>query len=235
MPNQEETFRKQAPINKNDLYKSLIPSLIVLAISIFFGEFIKILTNFFTFSQENPNFSSALTVAAKLWFYPVIIYIIFFLCLTLVRKKLDESLSPGTSRKELSKMIDKWSGIVDGIGTALPLIGAAVILLTVGLGRDYEYLFIEFAVPFEIKSLFILAIAKLFEFAFNELELQYQRMLPEDVEEEGSKMPGVNLPDRETMEEFRHVLREWNTTVENMRDPVLEKNLDNIVKIIGRK
>ena len=92
-----------------------------------------------------------------------------------------------TSETEIIKTIEKWSGIVDGIGTALPLIGAAVILFTVGLGKEYQYLFLEFAVPFEIKSLFILAAAKLFESVFDDFEIQIQNLYDKSNGKSGSE------------------------------------------------
>ncbi|MEO6696152.1 MAG: hypothetical protein ABIY50_09545 [Ignavibacteria bacterium] len=236
MIKQETRSREAANINKANFYKSFIPSLLILIISYFFGDLFKIVTGFFSFDLNSENLKRALEVSDNLKFYPVLAYLVFVGCIWWLKKSLDEKISEGrASRKELSKMVDKWSGIVDGIGTVLPLIGAAVILFTIGLGRENEDLFIGFAVPFEIKSLFILAIAKLFEFAFDELEIQYLGKIYDDSDtEKTSTVQQIQFPDSEKLNEVNEVITNWNNTIQNMKDPEFKKNLENIIKIIGR-
>jgi len=119
--------------------------------------------------------------------YPILFFGIFVYVAIKANKKLKtELLKNDSTESEIDRVIDKYVGMVDGIGTALPLIGAAVILFTVGAGRQEQSsefignahnLFLGFAVPFEIKSIFILAIAKLFESVFDEMALQYQEII----------------------------------------------------------
>ena len=82
----------------------------------------------------------------------------------------------GASEASITRIIDRYSGIVDGIGTALPLLGAAILLISIEKGPS---IFLGFAVPFEIKSIIILAIAKLFDSVFDALALKYQEVQEE--------------------------------------------------------
>ncbi len=142
--------------------------------------------------QDNPNIDTKPEIKEKvkvfpLEWYPIVFFGIFVFIAFKANKKLkSELLKNDSTESEIDRVIDKYVGVVDGIGTALPLIGAAVILFTVGAGRQEQSsefignahnLFLGFAVPFEIKSIFILAIAKLFESVFDEMALQYQEIM----------------------------------------------------------
>jgi hypothetical protein len=227
------------PINK----WSFVPSLILLLISIVFGYIFQFIAGWFMDVGQYPNFTETLKYSDRLLLYPVFAYLVFLGCVWWVKNELDKKLMEGKlSETEITKIIDKWSGIVDGIGTALPLIGAAVILFTVGLGKGSESqnLFLKFAVPFEIKSLFILAIARLFESAFDGLEIQYlanvvdtqAKTVPEILQD--LKIELINLPDTAALTEINKILLSWNDTVQNMKDTNFEKSLENIIKITGR-
>ncbi|MEO8664684.1 MAG: hypothetical protein ABI462_04230 [Ignavibacteria bacterium] len=242
MTNTETSYSRNGSFDRTALYKSLILSLLVLIGSIFFGNIFQIISGYLPKDQDIKNFSAAMEASNRLWLYPVVIYVVFLACLWGLKNILDRKFAQGSiSGKELTKIVEKWSGIVDGIGTALPLIGAAVILFTVGLGKQYEDLFLKFAVPFEIKSLFILAIAKLFESAFDELEIQYLSRTFEDdsiAEDIASgknvKVEIVNLPDMATLEQLNSVITGWNMTVKEMKDPEFKKSLETILKITGK-
>lgn len=225
-------------VSVKSLVYAAIPSLIVLVISIFFDTiYQKALNN--VVGDNKLQLHNGVEVF-NLWFYPIIVYIIFVGCLiwliSIINKSVREKMS---SEIEIVKTIDKWSGTVDSIGTALPLIGAAVILFTVGLGKENQKLFFEFAIPFEIKSLFILAIAKLFESVFDEFEIQVQKIydgingkdtstIPKDI-----KIEFVNF-DQQTLNDVNNTITAWNETVRDMKDPVFESNLQKILKITGK-
>ncbi len=221
-------------INKAELYWSFALSIILLIISIFFGNIFQFISGYFVDGGQNANFGKALEHTNKLWFYPVLAYFVFVGCIMRAKNELDKKLREGIlSRTEITKIIDKWSGIVDGIGTALPLIGAAVILFTIGLGKESQNLFLEFAVPFEIKSLFILAIARLFESAFDDLEIQYLGTVSESIPE-NIKDLRIDLPDSASIAEMNDLLSNLNETVQNMKDPKFEKTIESIMKITGK-
>jgi len=210
-----------------------IPSIIILIITIFFNSFYEIIS-----STVLPDS----TIAVKsLWFYPIAVYILFsiffHICFRTVLKKIQNNNS---SKKDILNVIEQWSGIVDGIGTALPLLGAAVLLFTVGLGTSYQDLFLSFAVPFEIKSLLILATAKLFESIFDEFELQVQKELGEDLEgttenilSKDVKIEFVNY-NYEALNEINSTNASWKETVADMKDPAFKDTLNKIMKITGK-
>lgn len=66
--------------------------------------------------------------------------------------------------------------MIDSIGTALPLLGAGILLVSIKIGPQ---LFLGFSVPFEIKSIIVLAVAKLFDAVFEAQALRYQKIVEE--------------------------------------------------------
>jgi len=189
-------------------------------------------------SDQAANFNLALSKYNDLWYYPVLVFIVFIVFLMWVKNTLDKRYYENKlTKNDVTKLIDKYSGVVDGIGTALPLIGAAIILYTVGLGSDTQELFLHFAIPFEIKSLFILAIAKLIESAFDDMEIQYLKYA-KDNNDAGSlissKIEFVNLPNNADIKEINDLLTNWNQTVDKMKDPEFSKNLETIKKIVNK-
>ncbi len=225
-------------ISKSKLFWAAIPSLFVLIISIWFDSlYQRVLNN--VIGDNKLQLNNGVEVF-NLWFYPIIVYLIFVLCLIWLIRIINNSINESRATEtEIVKTIEKWSGTVDSIGTALPLIGAAVILFTVGLGKENQKLFFEFAIPFEIKSLFILAIAKLFESVFDEFEIQVQKIYDGINGRETSKIPQdikiefVNF-DQQTLNDVNNTITAWNETVRDMKDPVFESNLQKILKITGK-
>lgn len=219
-------------LSPNNLFKAAIPSLLVFLITIFFDPVYQLLAGIIL--------PESVKEVKSLWLYPTAVYILFIIlfliCRNIVLEKIEKE---NPSETEIIKVIEKWSGVVDGIGTALPLIGAAVILFTVGLGKDYQDLFLSFAVPFEIKSLLILATAKLFESIFDEFEIQIQKNLDSNGIVSGNQIPRdvkiefVNF-DQQTLNDLNNTIAVWNETVKEMKDPVFESNLQKILKITGK-
>ena len=83
-----------------------------------------------------------------LWGYPIIVFGIFiffaWMANKTIRKEIYKKDNEDSDESEITRIVDKYSGIVDGIGTALPLIGAALILFVVGLGEEVDYIFLGF-------------------------------------------------------------------------------------------
>ncbi|MBS1518360.1 MAG: hypothetical protein JSS91_09775 [Bacteroidetes bacterium] len=163
----------------NEFLKAALPSFLLLIISFFIGvDDVPFIGNVFQSisSYINPN-STVLNkdfLPLNLWWFPFILYILFvffaFRANTVLRKEyVDKDKEP--SEASITRIIDRYSGIVDGLGTALPLLGAAILLISIEKGPA---VFLGLAVPFEIKSILILAIAKLFDSVFDVLALQYQ-------------------------------------------------------------
>jgi methyl-accepting chemotaxis protein len=94
-----------------------------------------------------------------------------------------EVSAKGCSQEIIERITNRYATIVDGIGTALPLLGAAILLISI---KEGPIVFLGFSVPFEIKSITILAIAKLFETVFDAQGLKFAELREElnDLEKE---------------------------------------------------
>ena len=119
-----------------------------------------------------------------LWWMPLLVYGIFILCAELsYRRLLKEVSTKGVSQEIIERITNRYASIVDGLGTALPLLGAAILLISI---KEGPVIFLGFSVPFEIKSIVILAIAKLFEIVFDSQGLKFAELREElnDLEKE---------------------------------------------------
>lgn len=140
----------------------------------FIGNIFNALSGYISPEQSIPNTEIH---PISLWWFPFIIYLVFIACAIRANFSIKkEMLLNGASEASITRIIDRYSGIVDGIGTALPLLGAAILLISIEKGPA---IFLGFAVPFEIKSIIILAIAKLFDSVFDALALKYQEVQEE--------------------------------------------------------
>jgi hypothetical protein len=88
------------------------------------------------------------------------------------RLKLEIIRTPAT--ETIDRIIDSSTSVIDSISTALPLIGAAILLVSIKLGEE---VFLGLSVPFEIKALIILAIGKLFQPVLDQLGVDFQNVV----------------------------------------------------------
>ncbi len=163
-------------------FKSAVPSFLVLLVSFiidvsYVPMFGHVAASFSTWLFPNmPPVNQSLE-PIQLWYFPVVVYAIFLFFAVRANTTLKhEVLTKGASEGIIVKVIEKYSGLIDSIGTALPLLGAALLLVSIKLGPQ---LFLGFSVPFEIKSIIILAIAKLFNSVFEAQGLRYQKIIEE--------------------------------------------------------
>lgn len=169
--------------------KPAIPSLIALLLS-FFIDVAKVpFLGKVAENLANTVFPGSVTLnkgvdPVSLWWMPFIVYGIFILCAELsYRKLLREVSTKGVSQEIIERITNRYASIVDGLGTALPLLGAAILLISI---KEGPVIFLGFSVPFEIKSIIILAIAKLFEIVFDSQGLKFAELREElnDLEKE---------------------------------------------------
>ncbi|TRZ65649.1 hypothetical protein D4R20_01725 [bacterium] len=165
-----------------DVLRSAIPSFLLLLLSIFvdvgyvpfLGEVAKNLANFAFPGSVRMNE----VAPVRLWWLPFAIYILFILFAYFSNRSLKKQIElKGPTADIISRIIDSYSGIVDGISTAMPLLGAAILLISI---KEGPTIFLGFSVPFEIKSIMILAIGKLFGSVFEVQGLQFQT-ITEDI------------------------------------------------------
>ena len=166
-----------------------IPSLIALVLSIFIdvskvpflGKVAENLANWVFPGGVSLNKG---VEPISLWWMPFIVYAIFVLLAELSYRKLMREVSTkGCSEEIIERITNRYAAIVDGIGTALPLLGAALLLISI---KEGPIIFLGFSVPFEIKAIVILAIAKLFETVFDSQGLRFAELREElnDLEKE---------------------------------------------------
>ncbi len=166
-----------------------IPSLIAIVLSIFIDVSKVPFLGKTAENLANTIFPGSVTLnkgvePVSLWWMPFIVYAIFILLAELsYRKLLKEVSSKGVSQEIIERITNRYSSIVDGIGTALPLLGAAILLISI---KEGPVIFLGFSVPFEIKSIIVLAVAKLFEIVFDSQGLKFAELREElnDLEKE---------------------------------------------------
>jgi hypothetical protein len=108
------------------------------------------------------------------WWLPVAVYglFIFISFMAFNRLKLEIIRTPAT--ETIDRVIESATSVIDSISTALPLIGAAILLVSIKLGEE---VFLGLSVPFEIKALIILAIGKLFQPVLDQLGVDFQNVV----------------------------------------------------------
>jgi methyl-accepting chemotaxis protein len=112
-------------------------------------------------------------VPYSFWWIPVLIYLLFLSLSYSVYIKLKKEIVRIPSTETVDKIISSYTTITDSIAMSLPLIGAAILLISIKLGDE---IFLGLSVPFEVKALIVLAIGKLFEPVLDQLGLEFQNI-----------------------------------------------------------
>lgn len=189
---------------------------------------------------------------------PVGAFIYFNVLSNRARRDLKEEVKKtDSSESEITRIIDKYSGIVDAIGTALPLIGAAILLGIVGSGikgDKFDQYFTGFAVPFEVISILVLASAKLYESVFDELSLNYQEVTDlvkstekkyyhdeqikaiESIRNENIESKEIQLPalTAEEHEQIRKTYTLMNSLVDGLKNETVSKTIEQLLLLTSK-
>ena len=171
------------------LFKAALPSFILLILSFFvdiaYVPFIgKVANQFASMLFPGTEILNQGVEPIQFWWLPLVAYLIFLFCAFLSNNSLKKEIAlRGVSEGSISRIIDRYSGIVDAIGTALPVLGAAILLVSI---KEGPTIFLGFSVPFEVKSIVVLAMAKLFDSVFSSQALKFQEIAVEinKIEEE---------------------------------------------------
>ena len=113
-------------------------------------------------------------VPFRFWWLPLAIYSIFVLLAFLAYNKLKLEIIRTPASGTIDRIINSYTSVIDSIATALPLIGAAVLLISIKLGEE---IFLGLSVPFEVKALIVLALGKLFEPVLDQLGVEFQSVV----------------------------------------------------------
>ncbi|MEJ2104680.1 MAG: hypothetical protein P8X47_08910, partial [Ignavibacteriaceae bacterium] len=108
------------------------------------------------------------------WWLPVAAYALFVFIAYLAYNNLKVEIIRTPASETIDRIIEASMSIIDSIATALPLIGAAILLVSIKLGEE---IFLGLSVPFEIKALIVLAIGKLFEPVLDQLGVDFQNVV----------------------------------------------------------
>lgn len=108
------------------------------------------------------------------WWLPVVTYALFIFLAFLAYSKLKLEIIRTPASATIDRVIGSYNSVIDSIATALPLIGAAILLISIKLGEE---IFLGLSVPFEVKALIVLAIGKLFEPVLDQLGMEFQAVV----------------------------------------------------------
>jgi hypothetical protein len=108
------------------------------------------------------------------WWLPVFTYALFVFIAYLAYNRLRIEIIRTPASETIDRLIEASSSVIDSIATALPLIGAAILLISIKLGEE---VFLGISVPFEIKALIVLAIGKLFLPVLDQLSVDFQNVV----------------------------------------------------------
>jgi hypothetical protein len=108
------------------------------------------------------------------WWLPIAVYALFFFIAYLAYNRLKLEIIRTPASETIDRIIEASTSVIDSISTALPLIGAAILLVSIKLGEE---IFLGLSVPFEIKALIILAIGKLFQPVLDQLGVDFQNVV----------------------------------------------------------
>ncbi|HEX9740807.1 MAG TPA: hypothetical protein VGA29_08525 [Ignavibacteriaceae bacterium] len=131
---------------------------------------IKIAQSLFPAWQPDPNMISPYSF----WWLPVMVYGLFVFLSFLAYNKLRLEIVRTPASETIDRVISSYTSVIDSISTALPLIGAAILLISIQLGEE---VFLGLSVPFEVKALIVLALGKLFEPVLDQLGVEFQNVV----------------------------------------------------------
>jgi hypothetical protein len=131
----------------------------------------------------------------QFWWLPIISYLFFIAIAIKEYKGLFSHVRSTTPRENIDRIISSSMSLIDGYATALPLVGAAFLLVSIKLGPE---IFLGLSVPFEIKALIVLAIAKLFEPVLDYIGVKFQKVINQasDFQEQYYQKIQINQTDK---------------------------------------
>lgn len=166
-------------IRFNTIIKPAIISLIALIISFFIDVASVPLLGEVTFDLAKslfPGWQPPVDAFEpySFWWLPVAVYALFIFISFLAYNRLKLEIIRTPASETIDRIIEASTSVIDSISTALPLIGAAILLVSIKLGEE---IFLGLSVPFEIKALIILAIGKLFQPVLDQLGVDFQNVV----------------------------------------------------------
>jgi hypothetical protein len=182
------------------------------------------------------------------WWLPVVSYAVFMFVAFLAYSKLKVEIIRTPASETIDRLIEASASVIDSIATALPLIGAAILLISIKLGEE---IFLGLSVPFEIKALIVLAIGKLFlpildqlgvdfqnvvnhvkdirEKYFSRIQIESSRSLMKQLNQGGIGAAGVGQMSAEDMHRYKAMVEDTSKLSE-----VIRKNFSSVHEILEK-
>ncbi|HSP89103.1 MAG TPA: hypothetical protein VLN45_13285 [Ignavibacteriaceae bacterium] len=180
---EEELERYTHTAVSNIKFTLIVKPAIISAIALFISFFldlstvpilgnvtIKIAQSLFPAWQPDANMISPYSF----WWLPVVVYALFLFLSYLAYNKLRLEIIRTPASETIDRVISSYTSVIDSISTALPLLGAAILLISIQLGEE---VFLGLSVPFEVKALIVLALGKLFEPVLDQLGVEFQNVV----------------------------------------------------------
>lgn len=209
---EEELERYTHTAVSNIKFTLIIKPAIISAIALFISFFldlstvpilgdvtIKIAQSLFPSWQPDPGMISPYSF----WWLPVVVYALFLFLSYLAYNKLRLEIIRTPASETIDRVISSYTSVIDSISTALPLIGAAILLISIQLGEE---VFLGLSVPFEVKALIVLAIGKLFEPVLDQLGVEFQNVVNHVVDIKERYFSRIQI------ENSRNLLKQLNTS-----------------------
>jgi hypothetical protein len=141
------------------------------------------------------------------WWLPVITYAFFIFMAFLAYSKLKLEIIRTPASATIDRVINSYTSIIDSISTALPLIGAAILLISIKLGEE---VFLGLSVPFEVKALIVLALGKLFEPVLDQLGVEFQNVVNHVVDIREKYFSRIQV------ENSKNILKQLNSSTDGL-------------------
>ncbi len=168
-------------------------------------------------------------VPLQFWWLPFAAYTLFILIAYKAYNDLRNLVADDTPHENTERVISSAMSFIDGIATALPLIGAAILLVSIKLGPE---IFLGISVPFEIKALIVLAIAKLFEPVLDSMGEAFQKILNRAADIRDSYYPKQQLEEIKKLVAYLANREKYSLAATHKFSPdELKAYKDNLVEV----
>lgn len=162
------------------------------------------------------------------WIWISFLPLIFFLFFILVTMLSFKAMKKQFSKEEfllhdytaLEEVENSCLNIVDGVGFSVPLFGAAILLLSVIIGSNA---FLNFSIPFEIKAIFVLIIARLFTLVIDDYSDHFRWKIHDSLTNKNENEKRESIANSETV-----LNKELENSLRKKVEELLTKNLTSL-------
>jgi hypothetical protein len=163
------------------------------------------------------------------WWLPVIVYLLYVMLAYAAFTKLKKEVMRTPASVTIDKIVSAYTTVIDSISMSLPLIGAALLLISIKLGEE---VFLGLSVPFEEKAIIILALGKLFEPVLDQLSLEFQNIVNHVIDMRDKYYSKLQL--RNTQSIIRQLSIQQSNSAAGKLPELSPKDLEAYKNILGQ-